>query len=53
MESTLWCFQQYGKYNVDFPLRGKNGLKFSEKLELKYCMFHNVQGKYRNVIAFK
>ena len=40
--SNLRHFPQFGKYNlnsgtfnVDFPLCGKNGFKFSEKLEVK------------------
>ena len=46
MESTLWYFPQYGKYSlnfphcwnydVDFPLRGKSGSKFSAQLEVKW-----------------
>ena len=41
MESTLWYFPQYGKYNLsfpycgnynlDFPPHGKNGLNFFSK----------------------
>ena len=54
MKSTFWYLPQCGKYNVNFPhcgnynvyfpIHGKNYLKFSAKLEVKYYMFHNVQG---------
>ena len=34
-ESILWYFPQCGNYNVNFPLQGKNGLKFSTKHKVK------------------
>ena len=35
MESILWYFLRYGKYNFNLLLR-KNGWKFSAKLEKNY-----------------
>ena len=57
MESTLWySIPQCEQYNLNFPhcrnyivnvsLPGKNGLKFSTKMELKSFMLNNVESKF-------